>query len=144
MQGHAPGNVNHAEMHPANRRADIDSVEAAVLAALGQCGYPEASRFAVRLALEEALVNAFHHGHRGLPAETTLTVAYHVSNDEVVIAVTDQGPGFDPGTVPDPTDDANIELPSGRGLMLMRAYMNSVTHDLGGRRVTMVYKRPTA
>lgn len=142
MQGQIPGNAPSAEMHPANRRADIDSVESAVLAALSQHNYPEASRFAVRLALEEALVNAFHHGHRGLPPETTLTVTFQISADEVVIAVTDKGPGFDPASVPDPTDEANIELPSGRGLMLMRAYMDSVTHDLSGRRVTMVYRRP--
>lgn len=113
-----------------------------MLGALQQFEYPEASRFAVRLALEESLVNAFHHGHRGLPPETTLTVNFTVGPEETTIAVTDQGPGFDPASVPDPTDDANIELPSGRGLMLIRAYMTSVTHDMGGRRVTMVYKKP--
>ncbi|MGD9689295.1 MAG: ATP-binding protein [Phycisphaerales bacterium] len=138
----APSTPITGEHQPANRRADIDAVESAVLEALDRCAYSESSRFAVRLALEEALVNAFQHGHRGLPAETPLTVAYTVVPDEVTIAVTDQGPGFDPSGVPDPTDEANIELPSGRGLMLIRAYMTSVTHDMGGRRVTMVYRKP--
>jgi serine/threonine-protein kinase RsbW len=142
MQGTSESTPITGELRPANSRADIDSVETQVLAALDQCKYPEASRFAVRLALEEALVNAFQHGHRGMPAEAPLTVCYSVLPGEVTIAVTDQGPGFDPASVPDPTADINLELPSGRGLMLMRAYMSSVTHDLGGRRVTMIYKRP--
>ncbi len=132
------------EFHPANKRSDIDTVETAVLAQLEQCAYPEPSRFAVRLALEEALVNAFQHGHRGLPADTTVTVQFSVTPEEVSIAVTDQGPGFNPSSVPDPTEDCNLELPSGRGLMLMRAYMTSVTHDESGRRVTMVYRKPGA
>jgi serine/threonine-protein kinase RsbW len=142
MQAPSEGSVLSGELRPANRRADIDLVESAVLTALEKFQYSEASRFAVRLALEEALVNAFQHGHRGLPPESPLTVHYAVQPGEVTIAVTDQGPGFDPAAVPDPTADSNLELPSGRGLMLMRAYMTSVTHDLGGRRVTMTYKRP--
>jgi len=132
------------EFHPANKRSDIDAVESAVLSNLDACQYPEPSKFAVRLALEEALVNAFQHGHRGLPPDTTVTVRFSVTADEVSIDVTDQGPGFDPSSVPDPTDDANLELPSGRGLMLMRAYMSSVAHDQSGRRVRMIYKRPQA
>jgi len=132
------------EFHPANKRSDIDAVESAVLSNLDACRYPEPSKFAVRLALEEALVNAFQHGHRGLPPDTTVTVRFSVTADEVSIDVTDQGPGFDPSSVPDPTDDANLELPSGRGLMLMRAYMSSVAHDQSGRRVRMIYKRPQA
>jgi serine/threonine-protein kinase RsbW len=132
-----------AVMHPSNHREQIDQVEQAVLAAMERQGYAEASRFAIRLALEEALVNAFQHGHRGLPPEETVTVTWKVARDEVRISVEDHGPGFTPDAVPDPTEDHNIELPSGRGLMLIKAFMGSVEHDLGGRRVTMVYPRPT-
>ena len=52
------------------------------------------------------------------------------------------GPGFDPSTVPDPTLDQNLEIPSGRGLMLMRAYMTAVTFNPAGNRVTMRYRKP--
>lgn len=142
MQAGTPGQVESGEFNPANQREEIDRVEQAVLASLDRLGYPEASRFAVRLALEEALVNAFQHGHRGLPATVPVNVKFEISKDQVVIRVTDQGPGFKPEAVPDPTSDDNIELPSGRGLMLIRAFMTTVTHDEGGRRLTMVYRAP--
>lgn len=131
-----------AEMHPANRRADIDRVEEAVLGALGRFGYSESAKFAIRLALEEGLVNAFLHGHRGLPAEETAIVNYRIGPAEVMLAITDRGPGFKPEAVPDPTDQENVELPSGRGLMLIRAFMTEVRHEANGNRLVMVYKRP--
>ena len=56
--------------------------------------------------------------------------------------VEDQGPGFDPGSLPDPTTRENIEKPSGRGLLLIRAYMSSVVFNEVGNRVTMVYLHP--
>lgn len=129
-------------LRPTHTRADIDQVETTVLAGLDKFGYPEASRFAVRLSLEEALVNAFQHGHRGLPAETPLEVSFAVSPSEVLVSIKDQGPGFVPVAVPDPTADENLDLPSGRGLMLMRAFMSSVDFEEGGTRVRLVYKRP--
>jgi serine/threonine-protein kinase RsbW len=56
--------------------------------------------------------------------------------------VEDRGPGFDPSGVPDPTLDENLELPSGRGLMLIRAYMTRVAFSPTGNRVSMYYRRP--
>lgn len=135
---------DRAVLHPANTRAEIDHVEEAILAALDRHGYPEASRFAVRLALEEALINAFMHGHRGLPESETVDVAYEIGPDRVRISITDKGPGFKPEDVPDPTATENIELPSGRGLMLIRSFMSSVTHEQNGRRLNMTYDRPPA
>ena len=136
------GNADHAVLTPANNRADINVVEEAVLKALDRHGYPEASRFAVRLALEEAQVNAFMHGHRGLPETETVEVEFSVSPTQVVLTVTDKGPGFSPESVPDPTASENIELPSGRGLMLIRSFMTEVRHEQGGNRLVMRYERP--
>jgi serine/threonine-protein kinase RsbW len=56
--------------------------------------------------------------------------------------VRDQGPGFDPGAVPDPTTDENLERGSGRGLLLIRAYMSRAEYLEGGRMLRMVYQRP--
>ena len=53
----------------------------------------------------------------------------------------DEGPGFDPATVPDPTDPANLEKASGRGLLLIRAYMDEVIHNRTGNQVTLVKRR---
>ena len=130
------------EVDLVNSRAEIDAVVSRLSGALEGHAYPEPSKFAVRLALEEAISNAFRHGHRGLPAETPVRIAYRVEPDELTIRVEDRGPGFDPAIVPDPTLDENLELPSGRGLMLMRAYMTRVEFQGTGNIVHMVYRRP--
>lgn len=125
-----------------NVRAEVDRAEERVLGTLERLGYPQASLFAVRLSLEEALSNAFHHGHRGLPPDEAVTLEYRAGRDEVVVTVEDRGPGFKPAGVPDPTLDENLEQPTGRGLLLMRAYMASVEYNARGNRLTMVYRRP--
>lgn len=125
-----------------NERGSIDAVHDALIRAVDRHGYSKASKFAVRLALEEAIANAFHHGHRGLADNLPVTVMFRVTPDLISIAVEDQGPGFDPGSVPDPTLDENLEQPSGRGLMLIRAYMSDVAHSGRGNRLEMSYRRP--
>jgi serine/threonine-protein kinase RsbW len=125
-----------------NQRAEIDRVVQAVLAAAAKYSYPEASKFAIRLAIEEAVSNAFHHGHKGLPPDTPVHFEYRVGPRQVELVVRDQGPGFDPRVVPDPTAEGNIEIPSGRGLLLMRAYMAEVEYLPPGNAVRMVYRKP--
>ena len=99
--------------------------------------------FAIRLALDEALNNAISHGNQRDPNKQ-VTIRYCVAPDGVMISVTDQGPGFDPKDVPDPTLDENISEPHGRGIMLMRAYMTSVTFSDNGRTVTLTKGRNCA
>jgi serine/threonine-protein kinase RsbW len=130
------------ELH--NQRAEIDRAVQDVLTAATRYGYPEASKFAIRLAIEEAVSNAFHHGHARLDRGVPITFSYTVAPDRVEMAVRDRGPGFNPDTVPDPTLEGNIEIPSGRGLLLMRAYMASVMYVPPGNEVRMVYRRPSA
>jgi len=100
-------------------------------------GYCADAVFAVKLALEEALINAVKHGNRDDPAKT-VTIEYDVDAREVRIAVTDEGEGFRPADVPDPTADENLECPTGRGIMLMRAYMDRVDYNRQGNSVRMV------
>ena len=125
-----------------NRREEIERAEGFLVDALTRRSYPEAARFAVRLALEEALVNAFRHGHKALPADTPVHVAFAVQDDQVRLDIVDKGAGFDPASVPDPTLDENLEKPSGRGLLLMRAYMSSLEYLGNGNHLRMVFRRP--
>lgn len=125
----------------ANRREDIERAESALLDALSRHKYPDAAKFALRLALEEALVNAFKHGHKALPPMTPAKVDYLISDDHVQIDVEDKGPGFNPGDVPDPTLDENLDKPSGRGLLLMRAYMTSLEYLGPGNHLRMVFSK---
>lgn len=124
-----------------NRREDIDGAQRALLDAVQKLRYDPASVFAIRLALEEALANAFKHGNKGDP-EKHVHMECRVEYDVVVIEIEDQGEGFDPQTVPDPTEQENVEIPSGRGLTLMRAFMNEVHIQPPGNRVRMKYVRP--
>ncbi len=98
--------------------------------------WDEAAAFAVRLALEEALTNALRHGHGG---DTSLPIDLEckISADAIHLVVTDQGPGFEPDTVPDPTADENLTIASGRGLALMRAFMSEVVVTPPGNCISM-------
>ncbi|MEM1329812.1 MAG: ATP-binding protein [Planctomycetota bacterium] len=117
----------------------IIEAEQRVLDAAERMGYADAARFAIRLALEEAITNAFKHGHAQLPPTTTVGLSYEISSEKLTVDIEDQGPGFDPDAVADPTLDENLERPFGRGLMLIRAYMTSVEHIGRGNHVRFVF-----
>jgi len=130
-----------AHVSLANDAEAIRAIEAEVLQAVADNGFEEAAQFAIRLALEEAVFNAFRHGHKNLPEEP-VDLTWKIGPQSVRIVVEDKGPGFTPETVPDPTREDRLELPHGRGLMLMKAYMSFVEYNERGNKVTMVYERP--
>jgi serine/threonine-protein kinase RsbW len=103
---------------------------------LRACQYTEHDIFAIRLALEEALVNAIKHGNQMDP-EKRVRGGYQVTPERFDVRITDEGPGFNPEDVPDPTDPRFIERPCGRGLLLIRGFMTSVEYHGKGNIVTM-------
>ena len=96
--------------------------------------------FSIHLAMEKALVNPIRHGNR-LDTSKHVHVACRMKPDLVRIEITDEGEGFDPSSVPDPTDPDHIEAPSGRGLMLMRSFMSRVEYNDVGNHVVMEKER---
>jgi serine/threonine-protein kinase RsbW len=115
-------------------------IQADIVALAQSCEYSEPELFAIRLAVEEALVNAIKHGNGSDPSKK-VHIEYEISLDEVRIRIEDEGPGFDPATVPDPTDPEFLERPCGRGLMLMRHYMSFVQFSERGNAVEMMKRR---
>ena len=111
--------------------------EQAILRDVEGCGYCEDATFAIKLALEEAMTNAVKHGNGNDPTKR-IVVRYSVTPERAVILVRDQGPGFEPAAVPDPTHPDRLPLPSGRGIMLMRAYMTEVYYRAGGAEVCLI------
>lgn len=103
-------------------------------------GYSAEQIFAMRLSMDEAIVNALKHGNR-YDRSKKITVAYEVNGKHVIARVEDQGDGFDPNRVPDPTASENLDRPSGRGLMLMRHFMTSVDYNAQGNAVTLRMNR---
>jgi serine/threonine-protein kinase RsbW len=95
--------------------------------------------FHVRLALEEALVNAIHHG--GGDPRKAVRVWWAVYHDEVEVVIEDEGAGFDPACVPDPREPENLGRSGGRGLLLMRALLTTVCYSERGNRVTLYERR---
>jgi serine/threonine-protein kinase RsbW len=105
--------------------------------------FTEHDIFGIRLALEEALVNAIKHGN-GLDPQKKVHIDYKVTTKRFDIAIADEGPGFNPAGVADPLAPENLERPCGRGLLLMRAYMTEVQFHGPGNRVTMAKVRAPA
>lgn len=124
-------------------REGLESAQRAAADALAARGYDEGAMFAVRLAIEEAVVNAFRHGNRSDPAKVVFFRAA-IDDARAEFEVEDQGPGFDPRLIPDPTDEDNIEIPSGRGVMLIRAYMTEVEYLKPGNKLRMSYVKGAA
>jgi CheY-like chemotaxis protein/anti-sigma regulatory factor (Ser/Thr protein kinase) len=128
---------------------------------LGVCG--EADRVRIGVALEEALTNALYHGNldissdqRGTPGyrdlilarraqppyqERRIEVEARITRSEAAFAIRDEGTGFNLAALPDPTDPANIEKASGRGILLMRAFMDEVLYNDAGNAVVLVKRR---
>ena len=96
--------------------------------------------YGVHLALEEALVNAITHGN-GLDAEKLVSVTCKMSPDRFWVEIADEGKGFNPDDVPDPTIPANLECPCGRGILLMRNFMSRVEYNKLGNCVVMEKSR---
>jgi serine/threonine-protein kinase RsbW len=116
--------------------AEARRVQTEIEQALQQVRFDEQDIFAIKLALEEALVNAIKHGNQMDPAKK-VHVACSMRADRFEVQITDEGDGFDPDDVPDPTAPENLERPCGRGLLLMRHYMTEVVYQDRGRAVRM-------
>jgi serine/threonine-protein kinase RsbW len=120
--------------------AELALVLDPITAVMERLGYPGRDLFGVRLALEEALVNAVKHGNQGDPSKQ-VRVRYRVTAEEVLAEVEDEGPGFDPTAVVSPLSPEGLERPSGRGLLLMYHYLSSVSYNERGNIVTLCKRR---
>ena len=96
--------------------------------------------FHVHLATEEALVNAIKHGN-GSDESKRVWIRCRLSPERIRIEITDEGAGFDPTRVPDPTNPDRLETPGGRGVMLIKAFMSSVEYNAAGNGVVLEKER---
>ena len=127
--------------------------------------WSDSSRLQIGMALNEALTNAMHHGNLEVPStlradddadyyflirqrqqqlpycDRRVRVQIETTPERIQIEVHDEGPGFDPEGVPDPTLPANLEKLSGRGLLLIRTFMDEVRYADKGSRIVMIKRR---
>ena len=122
---------------------DIRSIEHAVEYVTQHCtsccDYARRLNLNFRVGLTEALSNAMLYGNDSDP-EKRVRVEVTIKHEEVSVIVTDQGMGFDPASVPDPTLPGNISKTGGRGIFLMKALMDEVKFNERGNSVTLVLR----
>jgi serine/threonine-protein kinase RsbW len=108
--------------------------------ALQANGYSEEDIFAIHLSLEEAFVNAVKHGNKMEPSKA-VKVDYAIEADKIEICMTDEGEGFDPEVIPDPRYGDNLYKPAGRGMLLMRSFMDVLEYSKKGNSLRMIRYR---
>jgi serine/threonine-protein kinase RsbW len=131
-----------ADLMLASRFENLEVAERALLDFCNQAGCNGEDEYWLVTALREAIANAVRHGNRQKP-DRWVRVAYSFENGTITIRVEDEGDGFDPEAIPDPTDPKNLLRPSGRGIFYMRQFMNRVDFSRspsGGTAVVMVRK----
>jgi len=125
----------------------------------------EADRMRVGVALEEALVNALYHGNLEVSSQLReedheayqnladcrakqspfcdrrIHVEVKINREKAEFVIRDEGPGFNPESLPDPTDPANLEKVTGRGVLLMRTFMDNVQYNSSGNEVSLTKYR---
>jgi len=111
-----------------------------ILSNLKANGFSQEDIFAVHLALQEAFTNAIRHGNKMSP-DKEVKIDYSVGLDRFEVSMTDEGEGFDLDAVPDPRYGDNLYKPEGRGLLLMRSYMDVVKFSERGNSVYMARYR---
>jgi serine/threonine-protein kinase RsbW len=99
-----------------------------------------AARFNLRVALSEALSNAIVYGNGQDPAKS-VDVRVEVAERDIAVHVRDQGEGFDPTIVPDPTLPDRVQRPDGRGLFLIRQLVDDVSFNDRGNSICMILRR---
>jgi serine/threonine-protein kinase RsbW len=115
----------------------ISPVVSWVMRLVAELDYAVGKEFEIEMALREALANAIVHGCKADPA---LKIECSVTGDRnqgIQIVVRDPGNGFDPKSIPSPTDDANLHSDHGRGILLISKLMDEVKHEQNGTVIRM-------
>jgi serine/threonine-protein kinase RsbW len=115
----------------------ISPVVAWVMRLVGELEYASGKEFEIELAFREALANAILHGCKADPAKK---IECSVTGDQeqgITIVVRDPGSGFDPASLPSPTDDSNLHSDHGRGILLINKLMDEVKHERNGTVIRM-------
>jgi serine/threonine-protein kinase RsbW len=144
--GHGSGTSTSVELILPSDVKLIDLVHATSEKMAEFAGFDADESLNVGLALREAVINAIVHGNGGDPGlKVHISLIANATQFRAVIR--DEGPGFDPEAEPDPTADENLLNTSGRGLLLMKAFVDEVRFEQGkdrGMQITLTKKRGEA
>lgn len=128
------------ELKLPSRIESIDEAAISVARLVSRSGMSEEAAFGIDMAVREAIANAIIHGNQ-LDESKLVEISVTSSSDSVEIRVHDQGAGFNPETIADPTSEENLLKSSGRGIFFVRNFMDEVywlTPPEGGTTVRMI------
>jgi serine/threonine-protein kinase RsbW len=120
--------------------ADVSAISPVVgwvMRLVGELDYAAGKEFEIEMALREALANAIVHGCKADPAKKIECSVTGDRDQGILIVVRDPGNGFDPSTIPSPTEDSNLHAEHGRGILLINKLMDEVTHERNGTVIRM-------
>ena len=127
------------KLHIESKIANIRAVENAIDNITGDAGINQDNYGKILIATLEAVNNAILHGNKSDTGKY-VDVEILIKNNELIITVTDEGKGFKPKEVPDPTRPENIEAINGRGIFLMRKLADEIEFNRKGNSVKMIFK----
>ena len=133
-------NILHKSWQLKSTEAEVKKVACEVLKTLEDHEFGEDMVFAVHLSLEEAFINAIKHGNHS-DSHKKILVECLITPEKFDISITDEGFGFDPHGVPDPRCNGNLYKSCGRGVLLIRSYMDVVEYNSRGNCIHMVKYR---
>lgn len=135
-------NILHRSWELPNTESAVQRVCQDILKYAAAQGFGEGALFGIHLAMDEALVNAVKHGNKCNP-DKKVFVEFLLTPEKLDVSITDQGEGFVPEDLPDPRCNGNLYKVSGRGVLLIRAYMDVVEYNARGNCVHMIKYRNT-
>lgn len=116
---------------------DMDKAIATILTAMDNCGYTDDSIRKMKISLTELIVNAILHGNKKDFTKKVI-MGHIIDKNKSIISIIDEGEGFKPDMIPDPTLPENLVKDCGRGLFIVRHYVDNITFNDKGNRVTVV------
>jgi serine/threonine-protein kinase RsbW len=137
--------IKRAEITLETQIESVDLAEDIALRIAAAAGFSEEDCHKIGMSVREAVINAHNYGNQGSRSKK-IRLIIELAPDKLVLRVQDQGEGFDPASVPDPCQEENLLRTSGRGLFLMKAFMDEMEVQRtpqGGTDLVMVKRLPS-
>lgn len=136
--GKSSGSINNQQLELPSAMEGIHIIEKLIETICSTYKLSEDHYGNILVAVTEAVNNAIYHGNKANPAKK-VHVGFETSPTSISFSVKDEGDGFDYNNLPDPTDPANIEKPSGRGIFLMKHLADEVSFSEDGSCVFLTF-----
>jgi len=121
----------------ASRLEMLETVQTVLTHVTSLLGFEDDAAHYMSVAVRESVVNAIKHGNRE-DERKRVSVSFVIHPKALEVEVLDEGPGFDPGRIPDPVADENLLKTDGRGIFFMRSFMDEVTYSFPPKGGTLV------